>query len=155
MKNQTRLTMFSFTRSQSQSSHLTLASPSPALSRAASRAPLAVSSRVPSLAPSPVPSSNLPSSRGSSPAPSPSLQPAFEEVADVPSQSPVEVDDSRSDTEGGDDTVSLNDDEAADSEGEEENVDRLLDVVGPDPKAKEEVHTWEVLCKQIKDDLVK
>ena len=59
----------------------------------------------------------------------------------MPSQSPVEADDSRSNAKGGDNTVSLNDDKAADSEGEEENVDRLLDVVGPDPKAKEEVHT--------------
>ena len=67
----------------------------------------------------------------------------------------MEADDSGSDAEGGDDAASPNDDEAADSEGEEENVDQLLDVVGPDPKAKEEVHTWEVLCKQIKDDLVK
>jgi len=31
----------------------------------------------------------------------------------------------------------------------------LLDVVGPEPKAKEEVCTWEVLHEQIKDNLVK
>jgi len=83
------------------------------------------------------------------------LWPTFKEVADVPSQSPVEVDDSRSDTEGGDDTVSPNDDKAADLEGEEEDVDQLLNVIGPEPKAKKEVYTWEVLRKQIKDDLVK
>ena len=47
---------------QSQSSHLTSASPSPALSKAMSRAPLAVLSHMPSLAPSLVLSSNLPSS---------------------------------------------------------------------------------------------
>ncbi len=41
----------------------------------------------------------------------------------MPSQSPVEADDSRSNAKGGDNTVSLNDDKAADSEGEEEDVD--------------------------------
>ena len=44
-------------------------------------------------------------------------------VANVPSQSPMEVDGSRSDTKGGDDAVSPNDDEVADSEGEKEDVD--------------------------------
>jgi hypothetical protein len=155
MKGQTRLTTFSFTRSPSQSSHLASASSSPALSRAVSRVPSVSSSRVPLLAPSPVPSSNLPSSQGSSPAPSLSSRPAFEEIADVPSQSPVEVDDSGSDAEGGDDAASLNDDEARSSEGEEEDVDQLLDAVGPEPKATDEVHGWEELRKQIKEDLVK
>jgi hypothetical protein len=102
-----------------------------------------------------MPSFNLPSSWGSSPTPSLSLWPAFEELADVPSQSPVEVDDSGSNAEGGDDAASLNDDEVADSEGEEEDVDQLLDIVGPELKAKDEVHTWEELCEQIKDDLIK
>jgi hypothetical protein len=78
---------------------------------------------MPSLAPSPVPSFNLPSLWGSLPAPSLLSWPTFEELADVPSQSPVEVDGSGSDTEGGDDTASLNDDKVADSEGEEEDVD--------------------------------
>ncbi len=59
----------------------------------------------------------------------------------MPSQSSVEVDGGGSDTEGGDDTVGLNDDEAADSEGEEEDVDRLLDIVGPKLKVKDEVCT--------------
>jgi hypothetical protein len=63
-----------------------------------------VSSCVPSVAPSPEPSSL----EGSSPAPSPLSWPAFEEIIDVPSQSPVEVEDSGSDTKSGD-TVSLND----------------------------------------------
>ena len=99
------------------------------------------SSCMPSLAPSPVPSSNLPSLQGSLPTPSLSSWPAFEELADVPSQSSVEVDGGGSDTEGGDDTVGLNDDEAADSEGEEEDVDRLLDIVGPKLKVKDEVCT--------------
>jgi hypothetical protein len=31
----------------------------------------------------------------------------------------------------------------------------LLDVVGPELKAKDEVHTWEELHKQIKDNLMK
>jgi hypothetical protein len=113
------------------------------------------SSHMPSLAPSPVPSSNLPSSWGSSPAPSLSLWPTFEELADVPSQSPMEVDGSGSDTKGGDDAASLNDDEVADSEGEEEDVDRLLNIVGPKLKAKDEVRTWEELREPIKDDLIK
>ena len=72
----------------------------------------------------------------------------------MPSQSPVEADDG-SDAEGGDNAASLNDDEVADSEGEEEDVNQLLDVVGPDLKAKEEVCIWKVLHEQIKDDLVK
>ena len=70
----------------------------------------------------------------------------------MPSQSPVEVDDDGSDAEGGDDAASLNDDEAADSEGEEEDVDWLLDVVGPEPKAKDEIRGWEELREQIKED---
>ena len=71
------------------------------------------------------------------------------------SQSPVEVDDNGSDAEGGDNAVSLNDDEAADSEGEEEDIDRLLDVVGLELKAKDEVRMWEELYEQIKEDLIK
>jgi hypothetical protein len=82
-------------------------------------------------------------------------RPTFEEIADVPSQSPIEVDDSGSDTEGGDDAVSLNDDEARSSEGEEDDVDQLLDAVVPEPKATDEVYRWEELHKQIKEDLVK
>jgi hypothetical protein len=155
MKGQTRLTAFSFTRSPSQLSHLASASSSPALSRAVSRVPSVSSSHVPLLAPSPVPSSNLPSSQGSSPAPSLLSRPTFEEIADVPSQSPVEVDDSGSDAKGGDDAASLNDDKARSSEGEEEDVDQLLDAVGPELKATDEVHGWEELREQIKEDLVK
>jgi hypothetical protein len=79
----------------------------------------------------------------------------------VPSQSPVEVEDSGSDAESGA-AVSLNDqldgpkdDEATGSEGEEEDVDLLLDAApGPEPKARDEVRGWEELREQIKEDLV-
>jgi hypothetical protein len=58
--------------------------------------------------------------------------------------------------------VSLNDqldgpkdDEATGSEGEEEDVDLLLDAApGPSPKARNEVRGWEELCEQIKEDLL-
>jgi hypothetical protein len=86
--------------------------------------------------------------------------PTFEEIVDVPS--PVEVEDSGSDTEGGDNAVSLSDqlnspqdDEANGSEEEEEDVDMLLDAAGSEPKAKEEVHRWKELREQIKDDILK
>ena len=109
-----------------------------------------------SVAPSPEPSS----SEGSLPAPLPSSQPAFEEIVNVPS--PVEVEDSGSDAKGGDDAASLSDqldglqdDKANESEEEEEDVDMLLDAVGSEPKAKEEVCGWTELRKQIKDDLLK
>ncbi len=116
-----------------------------------------VSSCMPSVAQS----LELSSLEGFSPTPSPSLWPAFEEIVDVPSQSPVEVEDSGSDAESGD-AVSLNDqldgpkdDEATGSERKEENVDLLLDAVpGPKLKAKDEIHRWEELCKQIKEDLL-
>jgi hypothetical protein len=67
----------------------------------------------------------------------------------------VEVDNSGSNAEGGDDAASLNDDKARSSEGEEEDVDQLLDAVGPEPKVTDEVRGWEELCEQIKEDLVK
>jgi hypothetical protein len=108
-----------------------------------------------SVAPSPEPSS----SEGSLPAPLPSSQPTFEEIVDVPS--PVEVEDSGSDTEGGDDAASLSDqldspqDDEANGSEEEEDVDMLLDAVGSELKAKEEVHGWKELRKQIKDDILK
>jgi hypothetical protein len=108
-----------------------------------------------SVAPSPEPSS----SEGSLPAPLPSSQPTFEEIVDVPS--PVEVEDSGSDTEGGDDAASLSDqldslqDDKANGSEEEEDVDMLLDAVGSELKAKEEVHGWKELRKQIKDDILK
>ncbi len=109
-----------------------------------------------SVAPSPEPSS----SEGSSPAPSPLSQPTFEEIVDVPS--PVEVEDSESNAEGGDDASSLSnqldgpqDDEANGSEEEEEDVDMLLDAAGSELKAKEEICGWKELCKQIKDNLLK
>jgi len=157
MKNQSRLTDHLFARSQSQSSHLGSTSLSQVLSRAASRVPLAVSSHAPLVAQSPEPSS----SEGSSPAPSPSSWPAFEEIVDVQSQSPVEVEDSGSDAKSGD-TVSLNDqldspkdDEVTGSDGEEEDIDLLLDAVpGPELKVKDEIHGWEELRKQIKEDLL-
>src|SRR6266851_6548890 len=109
-----------------------------------------------SVAPSPEPSS----SEGSSPAPSPLSQPTFEEIVDVPS--PVEVEDSESNAEGGDDASSLSnqldgpqDDEANGSEEEEEDVDMLLDAAGSELKAKEEVYGWKELHEQIKDNLLK
>jgi hypothetical protein len=69
----------------------------------------------------------------------------------------VEVEDSGSDAKSGD-AVSLNDqldgpkdDEATGSEGEEEDVDLLLDaVLGPELKVRDEVRGWEELCGQIK-----
>jgi len=75
------------------------------------------------------------------------LQPTFEEIVNVPSQSPVEVEDSGSDAESGD-AVSLNDqlnspkdDEVTGSEGEKDDVDLLLDAaLGPEPKVKDEIH---------------
>jgi hypothetical protein len=94
------------------------------------------------------------------PAPSPSSRPAFEEIVDAPS--PVEVEDSGSDAEGGNDAASLSDqldspqdDEANGSEEEEEDVDMLLDAAGSEPKAKEEVRGWNELREQIKDDILK
>ena len=39
------------------------------------------------------------------------------------------------------------------SEGEEEDTDLLLDAMGAEPKAKDDVRSWEELHKQIKDDL--
>jgi hypothetical protein len=44
------------------------------------------------------------------------------------------------------------DDEATHSEGEEQNIDYMLDTTGTEPKAKDEVRGWIELCKQIKDD---
>ena len=72
----------------------------------------------------------------------------------------MELDESGSNGEHGDDTASLNDqldgpedDDAISSEGEEEDTDLLLDAMGLEPKAKDDVRSWEELHKQIKDDL--
>jgi hypothetical protein len=71
----------------------------------------------------------------------------------------VELDEGGSDVEHGDDTASLDqldgpqDDDAISSEGEEEDTDLLLDAVGSEPKATEDVRTWEELREQIKGDL--
>jgi hypothetical protein len=74
----------------------------------------------------------------------------------------VEVEDSGSDAKGGDDTASLSDqldgsqdDEANESEEEEEDVDMLLNAIGSELKAKEEVRGWTELCEQIKDNLLR
>ncbi len=72
----------------------------------------------------------------------------------------MELDESGSNGEHGDDTASLNDqldgpenDDAIGSEGEEEDTDLLLDAVGLEPKVKDDVRSWEELREQIKDDL--
>jgi hypothetical protein len=44
-------------------------------------------------------------------------------------------------------------DDAISSDGEEEDTDLLLDAVVSEPKAKEDVRSWEELREQIKDDL--
>jgi hypothetical protein len=71
----------------------------------------------------------------------------------------VELDESGSDGEQVDDTASLNnqldgpqDDDTIGLEGEEEDTDLLLDAMGAEPKAKDDVRSWEELCEQIKDD---
>jgi hypothetical protein len=71
----------------------------------------------------------------------------------------VVLDESGSNGEQADDTASLNDqldgaqdDDTISSEGEEEDTDLLLDAVGAEPKAKDDVRSWEELREQIKDD---
>jgi hypothetical protein len=44
------------------------------------------------------------------------------------------------------------DDEATHSEGEEQDIDDMLDAAGTKPKVKDEVYGWIELCEQIKDD---
>ena len=87
------------------------------------------------------------------------MQLVFEETHNSPRQSSVELDESGSNGEQVDDTASLNnqldgpqDDDVIGLEGEEEDTDLLLDAVGAEPKAKDDVRSWEELCKQIKDD---
>ena len=76
----------------------------------------------------------------------------------------MELVESGSDAKHGDNTASLDDqldgpqdddvdDDAISSEGEEEDTDLLLDAVVSEPKAKEDVRSWEELCEQLKDDL--
>ena len=76
----------------------------------------------------------------------------------------MELVESGSDAEHGDDMASLNDqldgpqdddvdDDTISSEGEEEDTDLLLDAMVSEPKAKEDVRSWKELCKQLKDDL--
>ena len=71
----------------------------------------------------------------------------------------MELDESESNGKQADDTASLNnqldstqDDNAIGSEGEEEDTNLLLDAMGAEPKVKDDVRSWEELCKQIKDD---
>jgi hypothetical protein len=72
----------------------------------------------------------------------------------------VELDESGSNGEQVDDKASVNDqldglqdDNTIGSEGEEEDTDLLLNAVGAEPKAKDDMRSWEELCEQIKDDL--
>jgi hypothetical protein len=44
------------------------------------------------------------------------------------------------------------DDEATRSEGEEEDINNMLDTTGSEPKAKDEVRGWIELREQIKDN---
>jgi hypothetical protein len=44
------------------------------------------------------------------------------------------------------------DNEATRLEGEKDDIDYLLDAAGFKPKGKEEVHGWEELQEQIKED---
>ena len=92
------------------------------------------------------------------------MQSASVEAHNLPRQSPVELVESGSDAEHGDDMASLNDqldgpqdddvdDDTISSEGEEEDTDLLLDAVVSEPKVKEDVRSWKELCKQLKDDL--
>ena len=127
MKNQTRLTEHMFTKSLSQSSHLHL----PALSRAMSRVPSVVSSHMPSNAPSLSITPSVPASPEPSPDPPSTCNSSH-------ASSILELD--------------SQDDEATHSEGEEDDIDYLLDAAGSELKGKEEVHGWEELQEQIKKD---
>jgi hypothetical protein len=104
-----------------------------------SRTPLVELSHALSIAPSLEPSPNPPSSQGSSCAPSVSLLSAIEDIHISPRQveSPVETDE---------------DNDATCSEGEEEDMDHMLDATGSEPKAKQDIHRWKELCKQIRDN---
>src|SRR6266851_3969325 len=116
MKNQTRLTEHMFTKSSPWSSYLH----SPALSRAALRVLSVVSSCVPSNAPSP----SVPASLEPSPDP-----PSTCDSSHAPSVLQLDSQDN----------------EATHLEGEEDDIDYLLDAVGSEPKGKEKVRGWEEL----------
>ena len=120
MKNQTRLTEHMFTKSSSQSSYLH----SPALFRATLRVPSVVSSHMLLNAPSILIAPSVPTSPEPSPDP-----PSTCNSLHAPSI--LELD--------------SQDDEATCSEGEEDNIDYLLNATGSEPKGKEEVHGWEEL----------
>jgi hypothetical protein len=127
MKNQTRLTEHMFTKSSSRSSHLH----SPALSRAALRVPLVVSSHTPLNAPSLSITPSVPASLEPSPDPPSTCDSSCAPLV-------LELD--------------SQDNEVTCSEGEEDDIDYLLDAAGSEPKGKEEVCGWEELQEQIKED---
>ena len=128
-------------------------------------------SRIQSIAASPEVSPS--SSRNPSCAPGPSLVPLppFEGLSISPRRSPIELNDSESGSEHGNDAPGPEhqqdgqsdvnvpelerggDDDTHDSEEEEEEIDDFHDAGGAQPKAAEKVRGWEELREQIKKDL--
>jgi len=133
--NQTRLTDHMFMKSSSRSPHLH----SPALSRAMSTVLLVVSSCAPSVA-----SSCVPSVASSC---TPSIPPSLEPSSDSPSS-----EDSSHASPVLQALDSPQDDEGTHSEAEKDDINDMLDAIGSEPKAKDEVCGWEELREQIKDD---
>jgi hypothetical protein len=110
--------------------------PSPAISVAVSRAPSAVSSRALSVVPSTGPPSYLPSSH---------------------SPSPVGLDQRGSGSDGDGDVADSGGEEdntGNTSEREEDDMDNFMDAGRSEPKAKEDIRSWEELQEQLKSDLL-
>jgi len=93
------------------------------------------SSRTPAIVPSLGPSSYPPSSRG---------------------PSPVGLDEGGSRSDGDGDVADSSREEDGQgniSEREEDDMDDFMDTTGSDPKAKEDIRSWEELREQLKSDL--